>query len=236
MPAIDDRLAAIGDVLERGVRGAVAERHARRRRLRIVALAACAIAATAGSAIAASSLLGGPAPGPVQSAIDAFYPASDDALAPAPSGSAVAVATSGDDVLFRVPAKRGADTCLVIVLADRRLAHSIPGAGCIAAGNDDSFFPIGVVSESTGDGRQLVFGQVRVPPTVSLSFEPVGAGAISVPIGVDGFFLFERPMGDRRRDPDPHVVTSGALVLRDAGGAEVARRQVRQLSTMPSSP
>jgi hypothetical protein len=236
MHAMDDRLVAIGDALERGVRGAVLERHARRRRLRLIAVAACAIAATAGSAIAASSLLGGPAPGPVQSAIDAFYPANDDALAPVPNGSAVAVATSGDDVLYRVPAKDGASTCLVVVLADPTRANAIPGEGCQLRGPLDGALPIGVVSESTGDGRRLVYGQVGVPRIVSLSFESDGAGAISVPIGVDGFFLFERPIDDRVGEPDPRLVPFGVLVLRDASGAEVARRQLHLLSRVPASP
>jgi hypothetical protein len=236
MQAIDDRLVAIGDALEHGVRDAVIDRHTHRRRSRLLVIAAVAIVATAGSAVAASTLLGGPAAGPVQSAIDAFYPSNDDALAPAPNGGAVAVATSRDDVLYRVPARDGASTCLVVVLADPGRARSIPGEGCFASGTGDGFFEIGIASESTGDGRRVVYGQVHAPSGGSLWFEPVDETPVQVPTGVDGFFLLERQAQDRGSDPDPHLVPLGRLVVRNASGAEVAARPLSYLSTVATTP
>jgi hypothetical protein len=227
MPTLDEQLVAIGDSLERGTRRAIAQRRTGSRVARTGLIVVLALVGTLGSAFAASSLLGGPAPAVVQAAIDRFYPrGGNDSLAPAPGG-ARAVATFGRDVLYRLPARDGTSVCLVIVLAHAANGQAIPGEGCIVPlGRAGGRLPLGILSIGSGDDRQLVYGEIDAPAGGELWLEPKGEPSQRVAIGADGFFLVERavePPGDDLAN-QPHV--PARLVLRGADGDELAARTV----------
>jgi hypothetical protein len=227
MPTLDEQLVAIGDSLERGTRRAVAERRTRRRVARTGLIAAIALVGTLGSAVAASSLLGGPAPAVVQAAIDRFYPqGGHDSLAPAPGG-ARAVATFGSDVLYRLPARDGTSVCLVIVLAHPANGQAIPGEGCIVPlGAAGGWLPIGILSIGSGDDRQLVYGEIDARAGSELWLEPKGEAPQRVVLGADGFFLVERAVQPPSDDPANQPYVPARLVLRGANGDELATRAV----------
>jgi hypothetical protein len=227
MPTLDEQLVALGDSLEHGTRRAVAQRRTRRRVARTGLVVAIALIGTLGSAFAASSLLGGPAPAVVQGAIDRFYPTGGgDSLAPAPGG-ARAVATFGDDVLYRLPARDGTSVCLVIVLAHPANGQAIPGEGCIAPlGAAGGWLPVGILSIGSGDDRQFVYGEIDAPAGSELWLEPNGEAAERVPTGVDGFFLVERAVQPPADDPGSQHYVPARLVLRGANGDELETRPV----------
>lgn len=215
-------LEAVGRDLDAAARREVARRR-RRRPIRIAALVAAGVVLAAGTALAASSLLGGAAPAPMQSALDAFYPDNaDGGLAPV-EGDAQVVARFGEDVLYRSPARDGTSVCTAITAIGEHGATEVPGSGC-TADTGDRYWPIGLHTLGFHD-RALIVGQVRAPAGRSLSLVRPGAGAERVPLGIDGFFLWELPLG-----------TAGSLVLRDAAGAELSTMHLPALQPLRGSP
>jgi hypothetical protein len=224
MQTLDERLARIGDALELGARNATERRRARRRTTRVVAILVTAAVVCAGTAIASSRLLGGPAPVAVQSAIDDFIPRSwDGEMAPGLSG-ATSVARFGDDVLYHLPARHGKGVCLTVLLAHHEPGHPVESVGCIAPGPDTAWFPIGISESGTSDGRQLIFGQVHAPSGATLWIELQGQPAVQLPLGVDGYFLAEATMSDPGADPATTPHPEARLSLRDGGGGELISR------------
>ena len=224
MRTLDERLALIGDALERGAQQAAERRRARTRTARVVAILATAAVVCAGTAIASSRLLGGPAPAAVQSAIDDFIPQSwDGEMAPALSG-ATSVARFRDDVLYRLPARDGKSVCLTVLLAQHGPGRPVESVGCIAPGVGGAWFPIGIVQSGTPDARQLLFGQVHAPANATLWIELEDQPAVQIPIGVDGYFLIEATNRDPAADPATTPHPEARLVLRGDGGEELTSR------------
>jgi hypothetical protein len=216
--------------------GRAVARRRRRRPIRIAALALAAIALVAGTALAGSSLLGGSAPGPIQAAIDAAYPHGDDTFAPAQGGARV-MAQFGDDILYRLPARDGEAICLTITIGGADGAIDIPGVGCIASGVGDQYWPIGLEATS-GQGRELVYGRVNAPPGGTLALVRPGTDELRIPLGVDGFFLWETPMlvvpaSTPMSDRSPVI---GSLVLRDAAGATLSSMRLQGMAVVTGSP
>jgi hypothetical protein len=222
MPTLDDRLAVIGDALEHGARLRAARQRGRRRAARVAAIAVAALALTAGVALATSSLLGGPAPADVQSAIDGYWPDDPgDTMAPAPGG-ARAVAEFGDDVLYALPARDGRSACFTILLAHLPRSEAIPGEGCIARSPDATqWLPIGIHVGGTSDHRELISGQVVAPPGATFWIEPAGEPPMQIPLGIDGYFLAERKVDDQRKQNTEPPMYPAKYVLRDKAGNEL---------------
>lgn len=237
MRSLDERLSLIGDALQVAV-GVPVRPHRRPRPIaRTVAIAVVVFAVLVGSALAASSLLGGPAPAALQTAIDEFYPADPgNTMAPAPGGATI-VASSGEDVLYRLPARDGTSTCLGIALAHVPASRRIPGEGCMAdTGGPNAWLPIGLMGEGTQDGRQLIYGRLVAPAGATLSLEPDGQAPQPIAIGSDGFFLAERTIaaGATQGDPATRVYARARLVLRDETGGVLEQEAIRWL--LPGAP
>jgi len=239
MPSLDERLALIGDALERGAQRSAQRRRRRKRTARLAVIAAIAVVAAVGSALAASSLLGGPAPADVQTAIDQFYPADPgNSMAPAPGG-ATAVASFGDDVLYRLPARDGVSVCLGVVLAHPSNGKPIPGEGCMAmVGGPDEWLPM-VSGLGSGDGRLLIFGKVSAATGDTFWIEPAEQSPQQIPLGKDGFFLIERTISAQATSTDTDALDaeSTRFILRDATGALLQQRVSRGMAVgTPISP
>jgi hypothetical protein len=194
-------------------------RRSRRRPLRIAALVAAGLILVAGTAFAASSLLGDPAPPRVQAALDAYFPDTGEALSPLP-GRAQIVARYGDDVLYRSLARDGVSTCTAITTVGAGGAPEIPDSGCIRD-TGDPHWPIGILVVGF-HGRQIVVGQGVAPAGGGLFFVTAGAGEASIPLGVAGFFLWELPQR-----------AAGSLELRDAHGSTLASMPLRGIPSAP---
>jgi hypothetical protein len=210
-----------------------AERRRRRRPLRTAALIVAGVVVLTGTALAGSSLLGGLAPKPIQATLDAYWPDDGETMAPAP-GHAVVVAEFGDDILYRKPARDGKSICTEITALGATGKAEIPDAGC-AADTGDPHWPLGVLGVGFC-GRQLVVGQARGPAGASLHLVMARSDA-RIPLGVDGFSLWELPQQERTPDTAPDVmsVTVGALELRAADGSLVARMPFQAMLTPPPS-
>jgi hypothetical protein len=203
--------------------GRAVTRRRRRRPLRVAAVVVAALAVIGGTAVAASQLLGGPAPPPIQAALDAYYPQNGESFAPA-LGGAQDVAQFGDDVLYHLRARDGKAICLAITAVGSSGAGVVTGSGCIAD-TGDPHWPIGVAATGFRE-RELVYGQVNAPAGANLYAVRPGIEDVRIPLGVDGFFLWELPRQVVAADTDPPALSPspaiGSLVLRDLAGATLS--------------
>lgn len=220
-------LDAVGRDLDAAARREVA-RSRRRRPLRVAALFAAVLVVVTGTALAASSVLGGPAPAAIQSALDAYFPYDGESLSPAP-GHSVVVAQFGDDVLYRTLARDGRSTCTQVTARGPGGTDEIVDAGCIAD-TGDAHWPIGLQGHGFG-GHQLLIGQARGPADASLHLVTDGADA-RIPLGVDGFFLWELPLEPSGAIGRPMPVI-GSLELRAGDGSVLSRITVTGMPTLP---
>jgi hypothetical protein len=220
-------LEAVGRDLDAAARREVA-RAGHRRPLGLAALIAAGLALVTGTALAASSVLGGPAPAAMQSALDAYFPNDGESLSPAP-GHSVVVAQFGDDVLYRTLARDGRSTCTQVTARAPGGENEIVDAGCVLD-TGDAHWPIGLQGHGFG-GHLLLIGQARGPADASLHLVAGGTDA-RIPLGVDGFFLWELPLEPPGALGQPMPVI-GSLELRAADGSELSQITVTGMPTPP---
>ena len=178
-----------------------------------IALVAGLLVVGGGVAAGAAAILGQPAPRAVKhdlKSVDAGLPA-DLALNPDAQG-ARAVASNGSSTLYAATLKDGG-YCMELVVGGRAR-----GAVCTTAAQEQ---PIGLTvpfgDPAINSSPITAGGRVNASAATTLSIRFPDATEASVPLGEDGFFVYDVPA-----DKLASVHRGGfVLVARDADGAEV---------------
>ena len=207
----------------------VEHRRRRRRRLAVSAVACGAVLAAAGAALAAASLLGWPAPAHVRqdlAGVDAGLP-SDLRLNPDVE-HARAVATGTSSVLYAADLSGGGHCTEIVTAGDRGR-----GAVCTtAAGVTHEPIELTVPSDDDPDPSSpvTVAGRLNVPArTLEITY---GSVTRQIPLGNDGYFVFDVPPDDRAGAHSSEVV----VTAHDVDGATVARATVPADWDQPAVP
>ena len=218
-------LEAVGRDLEVAARRYALVRRRRRTRVRIAALALTAAILLTGTALAGSSLLGMPAPGIVQSALDAVWPSDDTSDLRPVAGTAQMVAQSEHATLYRSRAKRPGAVCLSVVSGTDR------ATGCMdRLAKGDWALPLS--SHTTGT-RQVVFGQLHNPAGVTLVLQWTGGKTTRIVLGVDGFFVADLPLAKADRGAAPETIS---LRIVDGDGFVIGQRDFPRFRVRPAKP
>jgi hypothetical protein len=196
-------------------------RRARRRTIRIAALATAAALVATGASLGAATLLGWPAPEHVKkeiAAVDRGLPA-DLRLNPDVE-NARAVASNGSSTLYAA-ALRDGGRCTELVTAGGRGR----GATCSTA-TDQRARAIDVTvpfdDGAGGHAPVVLAGRVNAPSTARLEIAYADGATDAIPFGDDRYFVFEVPqeqLGSAHGD-------GLDLVARDDEGSVVARATV----------
>ena len=208
--------------LRAGVAGLIAERHRRRRKLRLAGLVCAGFLALSGLALAATAFVGSPAPESVRSEIAAVDTGMPSALRLNPNvRSARSVATTGPSTLWLADLA-GGGRCLELTTT---YFPSVRAPGC-TTGSELDGSPIGMTlpnDDSAGpDDPVVIAGSVEAADAAALSLRLSDGRSVPIPFGAGHFYVIDLTGADAA-DVRAHGVT---LVAEDAGGREVARGTV----------
>jgi hypothetical protein len=212
-PLQDDLAAAYSRYLD--------HRRARRRRVRVAAIASAAALVVAGAAFGTATLLGWPAPEHVKKEIAAVDRGLPEDLRLNPDvETARAVASDGSSTLYAASLKDGGSCTELVTTGDRGR-----GATCATASREIAD-PINVVvpfDDGAGeDARVVLAGRLNDPAGTELEITYVDGGSDPIPLGDDRYFVYEVPAGHRA---SAHA-DGFELVAQDDNGSTIASTSV----------